>query len=68
MRTDANGRHVSTFIKNSSGNEEADKVAVRAASLNFRRQVKKPLKNHNYVIEVNVLEMADPAWGSDKPK
>lgn len=60
IRTDANGKHASTYIVKSSGHDEADETAIYAASKNFRKQVKKPLKNHSYVMRVYVHKVLEP--------
>jgi hypothetical protein len=65
IRTDANGRHASTFIVESTGNEKYDEAAVYTASESFRRQVKKPLKNHRYNIPV-VGNDIEPMYGTNK--
>ena len=65
IRTDANGRHASTFIVKSTGDEDYDRRAVYAASMNFRRQVQKPRKNHRYNIPV-VVHDVEPMFGGEK--
>lgn len=66
IRTDANGKHASTYIVKSSGHDEADQAAVYAASMNFRRQVKKPRKNHRYVMPVHVHHVPEPMMKNDE--
>lgn len=57
IRTDGNGRHANTFIVTSTGDKDADRRALRAASTSFRKQVRTPLKNHRYNIPVVVHDL-----------
>lgn len=65
MRTDANGRHVRTYIVHSSGHDASDKTALASANKYFRKQVRSPRANHTYHMEVKV-RIVEPMW-SDKP-
>jgi hypothetical protein len=62
MNTDARGRHAHTYIIKSSGDKDIDRRARDSASIEFRRQVRTPLKNQRYVIEVDIHTM-EPIWG-----